>query len=181
MNICIRKAVEVDPDYAQFGPGERVIIVDGVRWGRTYAEHLSRYGVRYWFKDAGGSVIYAPGYKPSYTKKDDWHRELVTISRRNGRSKLDPPPAKNTDEAILIKVRELIERGQLRNPSVIKAEAEARRAQFAADRAAAATEESRRFREKAIEALGDCLNGTVERSEMLIDRVVAAMRWAQTQ
>lgn len=154
-----------------FGRGERVILVDGIQWGRTRVEHHGPNGTSHTFEQEGGEVIIDKSdvRYPQYVK--------VRTGRRGrlGRSDRDWRP---TEEMVLEKVGELIANGKLRHPDIVRAEQQAAREQRRHRDHEAAKAKDAAFESKAREAL--MMPDNVIESEML-DRVVAAMKWAQEQ
>ena len=90
---------------------------------------------------------------------------------------VENPDFKTTLELALIKARELVETGRLRDPAVVKAESDARADAYLAERRAKEARKAIEFRERACQALGMNQDDGSE----IIDRVVAAMRWAIEQ
>lgn len=165
-------------DYRHFDRGERIIIVDGMRWGRTAVRSRGQHGNVITFEQHEGETLSEPTYEGSTRFRDIY---VSTGGRRNKRSQV---PVPSTDEVVLAKVKELIEAGKLRHPEIVKAEVEARRASFAASNSRAQQAENERFRAKAIEAAGvDRPEGVklYTDEEHLVARIIEAMRWAQSQ
>lgn len=155
-----------------FDRGERAIMVDGIRWGRTKVAWRGRHGTATTFVQEGGhTLIENPGAK--------FEREITIRStgKFERRRSSESNPFKTTEQQTLAKVIELVANGTLRDPAVVRAENERRMDEWRAGRAIAQQEEDAEFRRRAISALG------LESDDAgdIIDRVVAAMRWAQTQ
>ena len=81
-----------------------------------------------------------------------------------------------TEELSLEKAIELVETGKLRHPDIVKREAEEHHRAYLERMAERDKQEAEAFRTKAMEALQ--IN---DPDSAIIDRVVEAMKWAQTQ
>jgi hypothetical protein len=155
--------------------GERAIMVNGVRWGRTRVNYHGCHGQTHTFEqEEGDELEERPGTrypgKVSVRSENRRHARIRAIGRD------EPPDWKPTEQLVLEKVRELVAAGRLRDPSIVRSEHEAAAALYRKRSAEREIEEQAEFRRRACEALR--IND--ETSEM-VDRVVAAMRWAQTQ
>lgn len=154
----------------QFDRGEREIIVDGIRWGRTIVQSRGSGGTRTTFlQDHYGELCENPDarFTQPYTVRSAGRR----------RSMWDKEPVRTTEELTLEMAQKLVADGILRHPDIVKAENARRAAEYRASRETRDREEAAAFEAKAREALQ--INSD-EQSD-LVDRVVAAMRWAQTQ
>lgn len=158
-----------------FAPGERIITVDGVAWGRTYVEHHGCHGTSHTFHQQHGETI---GEARPALGKGAPRFHAVTVRSQNKRFWRDPSPWRPTEEAVLEKARELVAAGKLKHPDVELARQAAVRRTMQEAQAARDSEGRTKFRAKAIEALG--LNQDPGDS-LLVDKVVAAMEWAQSQ
>lgn len=150
--------------------GERAIVVDGVTWGRTHVQGRGVHGNTTTFSQINGEEI-------GDITGSGRHRavEIRSIKRRRWLGSEDKH--RPTLDMVLEKAIELVNTGRLRDPAIVKAEVEKRRA-VARDRAAEnEREKNEEFERRAREALR--INDN-EQSE-LVDRVVKAMRWAQQQ
>lgn len=141
MNIELQKP---PPEAKGFEPGDRIIVVDNVRWGRTLVSRHGVWGTKYQFEQEGGETI--------INVVKDRAREIAVRSIRK-RSYDQDPVWRPTHELVLDKVRELIEAGKLRHPDVVKAEQAAARARYKARVAENERAEQAAFEAKAREAL----------------------------
>jgi hypothetical protein len=151
-----------------FDRGERIIVVDGVRWGRTVVTYHGCHGTAHKFRQEGGDIL-------CENPNARYPREIAVRSVKRRRWTGDP--WRPTHEAVLEKARELVAIGKLRHPDIVKAEHQKAMERY--NERCAAIEEKRKqeFRERACQALG--MNQ--DDGSQIIDRVVAAMEWAQTQ
>lgn len=162
-----------------FDRGERIIMVDGVRWGRTHVKSRGMHGFQYTFEQEHGDVI-------GRTSAGRFHEEIVrSASERHGRRFIDgeyrlPDDWKSTEELVHAKVVELVESGMLRDPKIVAAENEAASKRRAAQRITAQARENAAFEARAIKAAGDFDDGN-RNDGNLVSRIVEAMRWAQEQ
>lgn len=164
-----------------FGPGERVIMVDGIRWGRTFAQSMSRYGMKYTFGQEHGGMI----YDKDDDQREKWEKPVnVRISRRE-RTNAD---TRSTDQILVDKIAELIAAGRLIAPNIKKAKNLAAHEAFRQEQRAAHAARDKAFRAKALEALhlsaatAESFNAVqIMVDKNTVDRIVAAMRWAQEQ
>lgn len=159
----------------RFERGERIIMVDGVRWGRTHVTRHGVWGTKYTIEQRRGSIIQEP---TGFTGKGSHKERDVEIRSIRKRYNSKPGEWRPTEELVLEKVRELIDSGKLIHPEAQReinerASREYREAVDRRDR-----KEAEEFRAKAREALG--INDPASDSP-LIDKVVEAMRWAQTK
>lgn len=162
-----------DPNGRQQWPGERAIVVDGVRWGHTIAKSHGRRGVSYTFKqDHDEVLIDNPNVK---------HVRDLRV-RKADRVVATGSIEKMFANAVLAKAIELVVAGRLRDPAIVLAERNQRRATFETERAAAAAGREKEFRDKATDVLSGVgiRTGTVTH-DVVVARIVEAMRWAQTQ
>lgn len=175
MNITL----ETRKDDKQFGRGERAIMVDGVQWGRTHVSSHGCHGTKHVFEQTGGDII------GDMSKGGYFHEIAVRSEKRRPWMKEDS--WKPTEDRVLDKARELVTAGRLRNPDVVRAERAALHAKMEKNRESAAEREATEFANKALAAIGldlttyiaDAVNQTTV--DELRKRIVAAMRWAQTQ
>jgi len=148
-----------------FERGERAIMVDGVRWGRTRVTWHGMHGNSVTFQESSGEIT------------DDNGRAITVRSKkRTWREDVDGAPVVTTEDRTLEKVRELIATGKLRHPDIVRAERAKAAAEYSARIAKQDRERKAAFRAKAMEALR--VNNP---DSEVIGRVVAAMEWAQTQ
>lgn len=152
-----------------FDRGERIIMVDGVRWGRTIVTSHGCHGTKHVFQQDGGEVIID---KPDAR----YPHEVAVRSQKRQKWLGDKDGWRPTEEVVLEKARELVAAGKLRHPDEVRREQEAAMRQY--DERAAEREKERiaSFRDKAMEALQ--IN---DPESEIIDRVVKAMEWAQSK
>jgi hypothetical protein len=170
-NVTLEKPQPDDPDFSRYGRGERRIMVDGEQWGRTHVRYHGGSGQSHNFEQEGGEILLK-------NPEAKYPREISVSSDVRGKHHYGRGPRSDTFETVRAKAQELVETGRLRDPAIVRAERQTAQAKLAdAERAAAAAEEQA-FREKARKALAglQLLEG-----EKAVDRVVAAMRWAQSQ
>lgn len=150
-----------------FDRGERLILVNGVRWGRTRVTYHGCHGTKHTLcQDGDGPVIENPGAK--------YERESAVRSVKFRRWTGEPQV--KTEDLVIAKAAELVAAGRLRDPATVRREhAEAAKLYREQQERGAAREESE-FRTKAAEAIG-----ANDLHSEAVDRVLAAMRWAQTQ
>lgn len=142
----------------RFDRGERIIMVNGERWGRTIVTSHGRRGTKHTFQQNGGSeldVSVRSQKRQRWAASDNW---------------------RPTEEVVLEKAKELIKSGQLRHPSIVQRENEQAMERYRERAGEAEKKRVEAFRTKAMEALQ--IN---DPTSAIIDRVVAAMEWAQTQ
>jgi len=144
----------------EFERGERIILVDGVRWGRTHCTWHGCWGTRITIRQDNGGCI------------ADENGPIEIRSGRKGRW-----DEESTDNKVLKKVQELVAAGKLRDPKIVQAENEKAAAEYSRRAAERDAQEELQFRKRACEALG--LNS--DNGSELVTRVVAAMRWAQSK
>jgi hypothetical protein len=185
-----------------FERGERVILVDGVRWGRTYVRSMGPRGTSTTFKQESGETV---GQELRPGKFIDIY--VDSTSERHAKQFIGgsyrlPDNFKSTEELVLEKARELVAAGKLRDPVIVKAEREARNTAAEKRHREAQERENQRFRERAAACVVDIswedmaarYSIKAETSDELqarhkalvadletetIDKIVAAMRWAQ--
>lgn len=154
--------------------GRKKIFVNDVHWGTINMASHGMHGVSYTFVQEGqtGNIC---------DPKDlDFHKQPRAVEvrqRTKRRLRRDGEPLLPAETVLEAKVRELIKRGLLRHPNIVKHERDEARKRAAENRRAAAEVEEKLFRHRACEALGINQDDGSE----VIDRVVAAMRWAQSQ
>jgi hypothetical protein len=154
----------------RFDRGERVILVDGVRWGRTIVTFHGVHGTKHCFEQQGGDVLLQ-------NPKDKYPREIAVRSMRKRRRYGNDVPWRPTEEVVLEKARELVEAGRLRDPKIVAREQDEAHQHYIQRCAEADAAKRAAFIAKARDALGINSNDP----SPLVDRVVAAMEWAQTQ
>lgn len=178
MTRKIELAKPAPPPYAKgdhFSPGERMILVDGVRWGRTIVSRHGCHGTRHKFQQDGGEVLV-----------DDPNKRYpqATSIRSVKRHHYDKEPHVPTLERVLAKAIELVNSCKLRDPAVVRAEQQAAMARHRENTAKAMAAETENFRARA-EMVADPFKkqGLLSHDghEHLVGRIVEAMRWAQGQ
>lgn len=155
--------------------GERLIMVNGVAWGRTNIHHHGPRASSYTFSQMHSSD---PNDGQEIGDMGKSGRYFNAIEVRNKKpSPFSKEVHRPTDEIVLEKAMELIAAGRLRDPAIVAAEVEQRRTIIRENMARSEQEKRAEFDQRARLALR--INDS-EPSE-LVDRVVAAMRWAQGQ
>jgi hypothetical protein len=163
MNITLEKSPKLDR-------GERLIMVDGVAWGKTIVRGRGVHGTETTFQQLFGEVIGDVSPRGHF-------REITVRSIKQRRYLGAEDKHRPTIEMTLEKAKELIEAGRLRHPDVQQAEVAELREKIAKRQTEREREENEEFERRAREALR--INDN-EPSE-IVERVVKAMRWAQQQ
>ena len=143
----------------KYGRGERVIMVNGEMWGKTVVTFHGCHGTKYAFEQKHGRLIEEQLPGENYS-----HLIFVRSEPRTSSTV--------TEKRVLEKARELVETGKLRHPDILRREAEEAKAAYLKKCAERDAKEEAEFRARAVEAIGLTDDG-------LVDRIVAAMRWAQ--
>lgn len=152
-----------------FDRGERAIFVDGVRWGRTIVTFHGCHGTTHTFvQDKGHTIEERPGER---------YPGEVSVRSQKRRKWLDSNDWRPTEEKVMEKITELINTGRLRHPNIVKTENEQAMEEYRARARKAEEKQQAKLRERACKALGINQDDGSE----IIDRVVEAMKWAQTQ
>jgi hypothetical protein len=157
----------------RFGPGERIIVVNGVRWGRTIVQSQGRVGriVRF-HQDGGDILIMEPG------PIGPFRAEVRPVKFR----RLHRNDNRTTEEVVLDKARELVSAGLLRDPIVVRNERAEARAEWQSAITPDQIRHRLKFRFRAAEALVPISQQLdVTTYGIIIERVVKAMEWAQTE
>jgi hypothetical protein len=173
--------VRPEPPFEQgdfFDRGERAIVVDGKRWGRTIVKGHGVWGNSHHFKQDADDMILKDGCKDEPWKEHYWER---VDSDRNRRYRRDDNPVRDTFELVIEKVQALIAAGKLRDPDVVRSEQQKRNAAWLEKRKAEKAEQAAQFRAKALEAAGYLAEPNDPQSLELVERIVAAMNWAAAQ
>lgn len=168
---------KVAPPFVQgdyFDRGERAILVDGIRWGRTHVKSHGPRGYSVFFSQAGdGDYIYRDG-----KERKDWNRVSVHKPRRG----MFDPPGKTTEDMVFEMVQGLLQEGKLVDPATMKARNDAALAKMREEmRPAHRLAEDQEFRDKALDACGFINEPNSTESVALVARVIEAMRWAQAK
>lgn len=159
-----------------FDRGERIIMVNGERWGRTHVKWHGVHGTTTHIQQEGGEILMRNPADIETWKEYKWLS--VSSGGRRGRHE---PNLKPIDELVIDKIRELIAAGRLRHPATIRAESEREMALDRAERAQAKEREAAEFRAKALEAAGYTGEPNDPESVAMVERIIGAMRWAQTK
>lgn len=168
------RIVKPPPETKGFAPGERIILVNGVRWGRTYVAHHGMHGKSYTFDQDGEGTIMV-----NYDPPSKHGRMTEAKVRIGGRRRSEE--TRSTDELVREKAQELINKGLLRDPALVQTEIEKRRAAWRERQIAADAAKKEQFRIKAREALGEVAVPDQAHLAAVLDRLVEAMEWAQSQ
>lgn len=177
MNTTIKHHVTLvkpEPNAKDFAAGERIILVDGERWGRTYVTHHGMHGTTHKFAQDPSDIILAEDRGARYP------REYRVRSEKRRRSIFNNDTTwKPTEVRVQEMAQHLVDTGVLRAPRVVVAEVKESNRRYAEEQAAREKAEAEEFIAKAREAVGEI--GVDTNAEELIERVVKAMRWAQEQ
>lgn len=154
-----------------FDHGERIILVDGVRWGRTIVTRHGCHGTKHQFVQHGGEVLLKE-------KNNRWSEyEIRSQKRQRWLEREGDPKRKTTEERVLEMAQMLVADGMLRHPDIVAKEQERAREVFAQAANERGLKRAADFRAKAIEAL-ESVTGSNTGVELAIERVIAAMEWA---
>jgi hypothetical protein len=176
--ITLERSPEPDKLTDRFDRGERIIMVDGVRWGRTMVHSMGSRGTETTFVDMVGTTIGAP----TASGRHFLPVRVMSASRKSsmvltGTGYRLPDGFKDTEQLTLEKAIELVEQGKLRAPEIVEAELAEKAAELRANREARKALDDREFRTRA--AIAVTLSVTDPLYSDALDRVIAAMRWAQ--
>ena len=159
-------------DNERFDRGERIILVDGARWGRTSVTTHGRHGMRYRFlQDGRSEVIEERANNSTYKVPATVWGDKVARRHAYGNNK----PVAPVEERIIEKVREMIETGLLRDPVVVRGDIEEEARQYRAQRADARRAEEAAFHARACAALGVSINDHSEKVQAVIDAMRAEL------
>jgi hypothetical protein len=152
--------------------GARDIVVDGVAWGRTIPEGHGCWGKSYEFYQEGGSRIY-DGRSPTRVateKKPPSYMETALAEW------------KPTEERVLEKARELVESGKLRHPDAVRADKQKAEEDFKRLEADAEAKRKAALLARGYETISPIMDRlTLAQAQHLVERIVLAMEWAQSQ
>lgn len=173
-----------EPDHSRalrkgdfFDRGERLIMVDGKRWGRTRVKWRGCHGTVTTFEqDQAGEIVEKSSggrYEHAISVRSMGRRDKTVW--KDGRIVANPD-FKTSEELALIKARELVAAGKLRDPAKVRAENEAASARYLKRVAENEAAEEAEFQKRAMEACG-----ANDPESETVRRVVAAMRWAQSK
>lgn len=149
----------------RFDRGERIIMVDGARWGRTIVTSHGCHGTKHVFKQDRGEVLMDSKYPTEIAIRSQKRRHWDSADKW-----------RPTEEMVLEKAKELVVTGKLRDPTIVQREHEKAMERFRQRTIEAEQERAAAFRAKAMEALQ--IN---DPTSEIIGRVVAAMEWAKEQ
>lgn len=149
----------------------RDILVDGVMWGRAIRHSHGPRGNSYTFQDALRNTVFDErgvearvwGNKIEQRQKGGMYAEKVA----------------DIEDRLVVFVRVAIERGMLKSPDILRAEAEKARNVWRATREKIERDETDKFRAKAEDTLVKL--GLSISTPGNVEAIVAAMKWAQTQ
>lgn len=164
MKVTLEKSTE-----RGFSRGERMILIDGVRWGRTIVTHHGMHGTSYTFKQDDGDVI---------TDGDPKRPHPITIRPVTKRYIRMGQVWRPTEELIIEKVTELVKSGKLRDPAAVRAENRTATEKWRAKKAAQEAAQEAALVAKAREALVTAVTSLEAEG---LAAILAAMKWAQTQ
>lgn len=170
--------IVIEPYQNHLRKGRKAIMVDGVRWGVIEMDSHGVHGASYWFRQEGGEAIYEACKN---FRGEDSARMVKVWGDKHHRN--DNGGAKPFPERLAETVESLIDRKLLRHPDIVRAlSAEAHRQE---------TEERRKAEEaEQLEWLGqaeDCLtlllakNGMFPEYSLTVNRIIKAMKWAQSR
>ncbi len=151
--------------------GQLMVVVDGDVWGRVCSDSHGSRGSSYYFTMTGGRRVKKTNergvnHTPT-TYSDSYER------RRNPDKSIAP-----LNDRLLSAARELIESGNFKSPATIQAEAAAEQARHAELQRRAKSDTRTKFYIRAQTAL---CNLDFETRDSIIDQVIDAMEWAQSQ
>jgi hypothetical protein len=161
--------------------GERLIVVDGVVWGHTVVTWHGCHGSRTAFKQKHGDMIgrtTTGGRFIEETVRSASERRSKTFI--NGQYRV-PDDFKDTPTRVVEKIKELIEAKALIHPDRAKKASEDAEARYQRRREEAIKREENAFRSRALQACGYSAEPNDPESIDLVERVISAMRWAQSQ
>lgn len=153
--------------------GERYIVVDGVRWGRTIVSYHGVHGTSHAFRQEGGDLI-------GELSKGGYFHEVSVRSEKKRLFQEDK--WRPTEEKVMEKIRDLIRDGRLRHPDIVRAEAAETNRQINEKRKEIDRKKQEQFEAMAREAVASIASVLSHESYLeTVNRIVNAMRWAQTQ
>lgn len=174
------------------GRGRKTIIVDGEQWGSIHCEGHGCHGVSYWFQqsDVGGAI---QEYAGTSIKGGDRYRDVKVWGEKREKRDLglyafsspeDMAKLKPVADRLQAKAEWLVANGLLVSPQTIASRIEKARKTIEKRAAEDADLERKRFESKADSAIRSIIAldrlSNADLNE-LKDRIVAAMKWAQTQ
>jgi hypothetical protein len=153
------------PQNERFDVGERIIVVDGVRWGRTIVQSKGPLGQIHRFHQDGGEGFIMDVYPPSRFNRFTEVRSLKMRMRNRD--------FRTTEEAVLAKARELVADGLLRDPAIVR-----REHAVAAEGARLEAYRKAELKLRAFYCIPEDLPITQEARNALAASIVQAMEWA---
>lgn len=154
---------------------KRTIKVNGAIWAYAWKHSHGPRGYSYTFQDAFLRGIYRPnpkksaGYRPIEWKV--WSDKIAQKPLERGVT------VKPIEERLITEIQAMINARSLVSPDVARAEIEERRKRLEEAEAQMQAERDAEFRKRAEQCVGDIdIDGT-----LVIERIIAAMKWAQTQ
>lgn len=163
--------------------GGKIILVNNEEWGRIEMQSKGPNGNAYHFENAHGATISVPFDPPSRTGLmklftvvgDKLAYRQARYATKPGEPLQKPAPL---EERLLAAVRDLIGRKLLRSPAALAATAAAHAVRYRAECEKSDAEERAKFEAKAMEIVKLVQVGP---GATIRDKIVEAMRWAQTQ
>jgi len=163
-----------------FDRGERIIMVDGERWGRTVVTFHGCHGTRHVIKQDHGSIIEAEEGEPKHYENDG---VCIFVGGRRMRRWQDGQEPPSTETQVQELVEKLIAQGRLIHPMDKKQQNDAAMAAYRKRVAEAEAKEEAALRARAIEALTAMRFAGLTDPQIndAIEHIMAAMKWAQTR
>lgn len=158
--------------FEPYGTGRnKKIMIDGEHFGYMHFQHHGPHGYHVEFLNINHQTIFEPRQKSKRFPKavEVWSDKVA--QRHN-----DGKPVAPMQERMVAMVQKLLFDGRFPNPDEVRAQKERLREQQDREAAEQRAKREAEFEAKAREAVGD-----MSEDIYLIDRVIAAMRWAQTQ
>lgn len=192
--ISTARHVAIEPfKRNEYDRGSKVILVDGEKWGEYRMESHGMHGPSYHASDLHGPLYTGvkkfgrnkgDGIEHSFrpTREKDVRRNNLYVRDDDKKKKFIP-----TDEQLRLHAIELIESGVLRSPVSRNNEITAAHAKYVAERERAEERADTEFKNRADAAIGLEVTNTLAEigghdiRARLRERIIEAMRWAQTQ
>lgn len=174
--------VKLDKDEAtRKGPGARAIVVDGERRGTVTMRSIGAHGVVYEFLDAHGHTVQRPSYIDGNGRQryEDVKVYGDKVARRGWGSK--KPDLRPLNERLLEAVTSMVADGQLKPKAELDAELEAANARAREVAHQHEQEKLDLFGAKADEVLKPVTLKGFWTVPELRERIIEAMKWAQSQ
>lgn len=163
--------------------GAKVVMVDGEPWGYYSMEQRGVHGNHYNLEDVHHTAILAKGssWSERYPKK-------VVVAGTKSANRRSPlgETALPLDERLLIAAEEAVKDERLLPPAQLRAKADEARQNAETARIASEKREAQKMHQRAYDAVNEVLPGdrhniSEDERRALVDSILAAMRWAQTQ